>query len=470
MREAIACVRAQPEQSAEALSALTALAKKQGPRAEIDKAFFDRAPLIACLSAENAKVRKNAARLLGALGNPSDGKALAAALECEQTLFVVPSILLALGSCGGEEAKAALAAYAPPSPRDETEQKHVAEIRAAARRAKAVLFPSPLRTVDKLDKKRTALLVPPPGFLPELMEELSELGFESSARPEGAAVATEALSPLFAARCFTELLLPVAENLPLRPEALAEAVRGELTQPYRVELSGYSGDRHRFIHAFVEEAGGDNNPSAYALEARIVVHGERADLYIKPASFPDTRFAYRKKTLPASMHPALAACIVRCAAPFCQKAKPAVLDPFCGSGTLLFEREKRGACSELLGADIAAAAVSAARENARAGGSRAKFIQKDARAFVPRVPADEVYANLPFGNRVGVHKDNEDLYRVFVNRLPSLLAGGGVAALYTMEYTLLSRCLERSALLVPLEKRRTEAGGLLPWVFLLKRK
>ena len=44
-----------------------------------------------------------------------------------------------------------------------------------------------------------------------------------------------------------------------------------------------------------------------------------------------------------------------------------------------------------------------------------------------------------------------------------------MALLYTMEYRLLRDCVKGVPGLTLLTRRRTEAGGLLPWVFLLKR-
>ena len=78
----IARVRDNPS-SAEALSALVALAKKKAERDEIARAFFDRAPLYAALHSPEPKARKNAARLIGALESPRDSAALAGALNAE---------------------------------------------------------------------------------------------------------------------------------------------------------------------------------------------------------------------------------------------------------------------------------------------------------------------------------------------------------------------------------------------------
>lgn len=465
----IARVRDNPS-SAEALSALVALAKKKAERDEIARAFFDRAPLYAALHSPEPKARKNAARLIGALESPRDSAALAGALNAETTLFVVPSLLLALGACGGADAVRALEAYVPPAPADETREKHCGEIALAHQKAVNTLRPRAFAPPDKPDKKRAVLLAPPEGFSGVLVDELTALGYRPRPAEGGVLVETDDPAALYRARCFFELLYPLAQNVTAVPEAIAEAASGELTMPYRVELRGYAGDRAAFIRQLVRSLGGDNNASHYALELRVVVRAERADVFVKPCYLPDERFAYRVRALPASMHPATAAALVRYAAPYLTSGNPAVLDPFCGSGTLLFERGRFSPCRALLGVDIAETAVRAARENAAAGSSRAAFVHKDILKFAAREPFDELFANLPFGNRVGTHRENERLYRAFVPLLPRLLAPGGVAVLYTMEYRLLSACLDREPALALADRRRTEAGGLLPWVFVLKKK
>ena len=454
---------------APSLSALVAESRKDAARKAIDAFFTDRAPLYAALAAEEPKVRKNAARLLGALQSPADAKLLADALKREETLFVAPSLLLALGSCGGPDAREAVSAYAVPKPSGVSEEKHCAEINEAYRKARALLFPKHIETVTTLAAPREILLVSPDGFGSILADELIDLGFAPKPDPRGARIVTGDLSQLFLARCFTEALFPVCEGALPEPESLAKAFSNELTLPYRVELRNYAGDRADWISRFTAAAGGENNPSHYALEARIELHNGKADAYIRRTNVPDARFAYRKQALPASMHPALAASIVRYAAPYRKSENASVLDPCCGSGTFLIERELDAPCKSLFGVDLAPNAVLAARINAAAAKSAARFIQKDLTKFTPRAPVDEIYANLPFGNRVGTHENNERLYRALCSALPSWLVPGGIAVLYTMEYRLLDACLKREKLLVRKNAVRTEAGGLLPWVFVVER-
>ena len=456
---------------AEALSALCADVKKQAAREIADRLLEDRAPVYAVLKSSDPKARKNAARLLGAFENPSDAPALAEALNKEETRFVVPSILLALGSVGGAEAQQALFAYTAPEAQDESEQKHVLEIRTALEKARAALERDvPLPPRRKLDAPRDVLAVSPEGFSSILNEELAALGFAGEEYSEGVLVHTDNLKKLFTARCAEEILLPAAIRLPFTPAAFASAVEGVLTRPYRVELRRYEGDRAAMIRQITLTLSGGDNPSRYADELRIVCNGAVCDIYVRPCDVPDTRFAYRRQSIPASIHPAMAACLARYALSFVTASKLFALDPFCGSGTLLFELEKAAPGTILFGLDISEFALKAARANALAAKSNARFLHKDVLKFEPREPFDLILTNMPFGNRVGTHETNEPLYRDFVRLLPRLLAPGGVAVLYTMEHRLLAACLKREPGLETLADMRTEAGGLNPRITVVKKK
>lgn len=454
-----------------ALSELTAQAKKKEARQIIDRLLNERGPVVSALRSDLPKARKNAARLLGALGRSSDAAVLSDALEAEAALFVVPSLLLALGSVGGAIAETALNGYAVPSAKDESETKHVCEIAAALEKARAASerdLPLPTRT--KLSSPQDILLVSPGGFQALLQKELSTLGFAASVRPDGALVHTDELKKLFTARCALEVLLPVASALPLDPEKIAAAAGDRLTRPYRVELRNYTGERADFIRRVSSALGGGDNPSRYADELRIDCSEGTCGVFIRPCNVPDLRFSYRKRAIAASIHPATAACLARYALSFSNAARPNVLDPFCGSGALLFELERVSPGASLLGVDVSEQALSAARINAKAAKSKASFVRKDILRFSPREPFDIVLGNMPFGNRVGTHATNEPLYRGFVKLLPMLLSPGGIAVLYTMEHRLLTACLQHEARLSVVTSMQTEAGGLNPRVTVVRRR
>ena len=212
-----------------------------------------------------------------------------------------------------------------------------------------------------------------------------------------------------------------------------------------------------------------NCPKNYEVEIRVEIGGNGgAFMYAKLLTIKDERFSYRVSALPASMHPATAAAILKYAEFFLGGKDARVLDPCCGSGTFLIEREKLYPCAGLTGVDISNKAIDIARGNAEAAGSIAKFVHNDCMRFTAERPYDELVANLPFGNRVGSHKSNEKLYAGILENLSKWLRRGGVAILYTMEYTLLKKLIREHPGLRLVTEVRTEAGGLMPAVFVIK--
>ncbi|MEA4914319.1 MAG: methyltransferase domain-containing protein [Christensenella sp.] len=452
------------------LSALATHAKKRAARELLERVFDDRAILYAALAAPEPKARKNAARLLGAFANERDADALVAALQSEETRYVIPSILLALGAIAGTKAGAAVTAYVPPAAADETEEKHVQDIIEAHTKALAALekdVPLPQRT--RLASAMEILLVPPVGFGSILLKEATSRGFAATLHNDGVRVFTDQIKTLQELRCAQEILLPLAASIPIDSEQISTLANPVLTRPYRIELRNYAGDRAALIRAVSTALGGGDNPSRYADELRIVCNNDKCDVFIRPRNVADTRFAYRKRALPASIHPVQAACLARYALSFVSAARPRTLDPFCGSGTLLFELE-RAVPTGLIGVDISERALDAARENATAAHSGARFVHKDILKFEPREPFDLILANMPFGNRVGTHSANETLYRDFAHALPKLLASDGVAVLYTMEHRLLTTCLQSEPGLSVTAELTTEAGGLNPRVTVVRKK
>ena len=468
--------------AAAALSQLCALAKKQAQREALQKELR-RDALHAALACPEPKARKNAARLLSAVGDAGDAPALAAALGREGTRYVMPSLLLALGAVGGDAAAAAQRAYLPPEPAGPEEQKHCEQIAAAHRLALdrcCAETPAPLHS---LRAPREALLRPPAGLAEALLDELAALRIPAAAAEGGVRVRASSLDALYRARCFFEILLPCG-RAPLAPEAVARAARSGWESlcggapdapdapalPYRVELQRYEGDRAGFIRALARAVGGRNQPGHYAFELRVVCRGAQADVFVVPAAVPDARFAYRTAAVPAAIHPVTAAALMRLAAMrLAGRARLRVYDPCCGGGTLLVEAARAMDCAALLGTDVSPAAVAIARQSLRAAGLRGAVLRRDCLRFDPGAPLDLVAANLPFGNRVGSHAANAPLYRGLAARLGALLRPGGLALLYTAEGRLLANILRGAPGLAVEAVYATEAGGLAPRAFFIRR-
>ncbi len=473
-----------------ALSELTSLARTQGGREDIEYALESHLVLYDALSGENPKARKNAARLLGALADENDTPFLLEALDAEEQLYVRPSIILAIGMTGGDMAKHALESMKVPT----GDTKHDKEEAAAIGAARARLLPPPQHKYKGLRAPKRMRLVHPQGFEAELAEELKSLSLPTPFRAisQGVYLNVDDLASLYRARCFREALFVLKENIRIdmnsSPEVMAEAVAREVSVSlatllsvahegnppfaYRIEcrLKTSRGD---FVRALANKlAGGGyllNNPFHY--EAQLIIEDglDGVSAYCKLHTFKDERFSYRKNALSASIHPATAAALARFSLEY-TSSNPRILDPCCGTGTLLIERGKLTPRADLTGVDITEKAVRMAKENAKAANSSARFLQKDARNFIVDTPYDLILSNLPFGNRVGTHDDNKDLYMTLLSNMEHWLTQGGIAILYTMEYALLTKCARLNKHLQLLDTRRTEAGGLLPYVAVLKRK
>ncbi len=455
------------EHAAEALSALCALAKTKQGRTEIEAAFCDRALLARLAESDQPKVRKNLYRLLGALGNEADVPLLARALNTEQTLFAVPSILLSLGKLG---AKDILEGYQIPVSESEAMDKHVAEITLAYEKAMQRFETVDAERIETLPHPYEIFCIAPHGFVKQLQSELLALGFSGRIKGDAVRIETADIGRVYRANGMVEALLPIAFDVPMDPRKIAQAVKTCIGTSYRIEVRGYLKDRTGFIEKLKTLLDGRNNPSAYDCELRIDSRNDVCDLYWKLWNVCDTRYPWRRDTIPAAIHPALAHTLTRYALSFVKEQRPSVLDPFCGSGSLLFACEAQRDCRSLLGVDKSGTAVSVARENAKAGSSNARFVCRDVLHFEARDGVDLVVSNMPFGSRVGSHRNNEALYARFLKRLPNLLRTGGVAVLYTTEGKLLERLLRENPRLALKEKLRTFAGGLCPWVFVILPK
>ena len=452
--------------AAEALSALCAIARTKQGRAEIEALLLDRAVFSALIERGQPKVRKNVYRLVGALENEADVKLLSRALETETTLFAIPSLLLALGKLG---AKDALEAYHIPVSTSPETDKHIAEITIAYEKAMQRFETVPENTLETLSAPRTILCFAPHGFAKELRDELHSLGLSGTVEGDAVKLHTADLSRVYRANCMTEALLPIAKDVPMEPKAIAAKAKTCIGTYYRIEIRGYLKDRSGFIEKLKAVLPGHNNPSAYDCELRIDSRNDVCDLYWKLWNVRDERYPWRVGTLPASIHPAMAHALSRYALSLIKKERPAVFDPFCGSGSLLFACEAQAHCREITGVDKSSTAIRIARENAKAGESRARFICRDILHFETKQGADLVISNLPFGTRVGSHRENETLYAKFLRRLPYYLSDGGTAVLYTADARLLERLIKENPNLILREKRRTAAGGLSPWIFVIDK-
>ena len=151
--------------------------------------------------------------------------------------------------------------------------------------------------------------------------------------------------------------------------------------------------------------------------------------------------AYKRVSLPASLKPTIAAAMALVSRP---RADDTVLDPMCGTGTLLIERAEAGRYRQLLGGDLEPEAVAAARENIGRRYQPIELRQWDARHLpLADDSVSAVISNPPFGRQVGSPKAVRELYPALLGEWARVLVPDGRMVLLTSETDLLRRSLPR---------------------------
>ena len=248
--------------------------------------------------------------------------------------------------------------------------------------------------------------------------ELSRIAAVSDVREAGRgrveARLTGRLDSLFAARTALGFQFPLAPE-PIRlDETPAESVARAAAGPEaRAILGAFTDGAVRYRIAWADgghrRAATWDTASAIAARAPDFVNDPTASLWefsagvregavhvaLVPRALPDPRFAWRQRDVPAASHPTLAAALARVAS---TRSDDVVWDPFVGSGGELVERARLGPYRALLGSDIDARAIEAARENLRAAGVEAHLEVADAWTYAPK-DVSLVITNPPMGRR-----------------------------------------------------------------------
>ena len=122
------------------------------------------------------------------------------------------------------------------------------------------------------------------------------------------------------------------------------------------------------------------------------------------------------------------------------KENAQILDPFCGVGTMLVERNMLVPAREIYGIDIFGEAIEKARENAILAKCRINYIHRDFFDFHHDYLFDEIITDMPMrGNKT---KEEMDLlYRRFFQKAKEVLTGQGIIIMYTNEIGLVKKQL-----------------------------
>ncbi len=184
-----------------------------------------------------------------------------------------------------------------------------------------------------------------------------------------------------------------------------------------------------------------NSPSDYDIEIRLVENSKKMlNVLVKFSILKDVRFTYRKETLAVSVKPYIAATLMALAAPYFRR-NAAVLDPFCGTGTMMIEREIASNARLFYGIDIFGEAIDKAKINAKLAGimKKTEFITRDFFDFVHDYKFDEIVTNMPFVTANKSEKDIESIYERFFVKADEYLEKNGVIIMYSRNPSFVAR-------------------------------
>lgn len=423
------------------------------------------------MDSDDAKTRKNTALLIGDMADCYLGNDMADMLmellynsyKKERQLFVKPSYLTALGNFDyrtyidklkKDFKELEKQPGVPENKKHNDEQKRIisnmlidiegvkrhrftggnvlSNIILTANRKHVDTVAEQLLTIDGIDKTRIKTF------------------------PAGVMAATDKLDEIMNIRTFDEMLFRVAGMTVLDNDSMLAAKQiadGDLLKflnkrhdnreerPYyfRVELRSKMDMRSKSV--FVKKFSNAlenytdrkliNSKSEYEFELRLIENKDgKFNCMVKLYTHNDNRFAYRIESSATSMKPVNAALIVELSRKY-MKEDAQVLDPFCGTATLLIERQKEVKGNTSYGIDISADNIEKAKINTEAAGQIIHFINKDFFEFTHEYLFDEIITDMPFETANKSHEDIRQVYRLFFTNAGRYLKNDGVIIMYT---------------------------------------
>jgi tRNA (guanine6-N2)-methyltransferase len=152
-----------------------------------------------------------------------------------------------------------------------------------------------------------------------------------------------------------------------------------------------------------------------------------------------------------------------------------VLDPFCGSGTVLFEAASLYPDVKVHGSDLFDKAVEGTRANAQAVGLGGRLLLRqgdacDLSSVYPDRCFQAIIADPPYGVRQGRRLNFYWLYSRFLAGACALLAPGGRLVVIAWKRGVFERVLRDMDCFVVQQILAVETGGIYPRVYVLRPK
>lgn len=419
------------------------------------------------LKHEDAKVRKNAALLIGDLEVQPALHELYNGYIIEDKLFIKSSYLNAMGKLDCSEYVTDLKKRQEELLKEEVtieNKKHVLE----ELRELSIL----LNQFEEIkshqftgyDEMSELVLLTNRNYIDATMKQLD--GMQAKEFNAGILLKTNKISEVLKIRTYQELLFVVpgmksckadaheAANIIIKSgllELLTKRHKGEEPFYFRVEIKSKQAldKRSDFAKKLSQEIELQsqrklcNHTSNYEFEIR-AIQNKNGDfnLLVKLFTIPDERFIYRKNVIATSIKPSNAALVIELSKDYL-KPEASVIDPFCGVGTMLIERHKKVKANTMYGIDILEEAINGARINTKEAHQIVHYINRDFFAFTHEYLFDEVITNMPFQIGRITQDEIEELYEKFFEKIITHLKDDAVMILYTHDKDVVSMQAKR---------------------------
>ena len=404
---------------------------------------------------EDAKARKNLALLCGDLELQKAVDSLMDAYQKETVRFVKSSYLTACSrlDCSSYEhfLKEKMKELQDTVLTEET-KKHVQEEQAALSKILQKLSPKLRHTFKDVNGVYRFVLVTNRKNRDVTSEQL--VGVKKRDHPLGVLVQEAKIGDVLPIRTYSEVLFVIQEmeQAELNPESASLAVADSKLYetlrkmhkedgPFRFRVELRSGMMPEKKASFLKRFAGNleyvtkgrfvNSVSDYEIEIRLYENQSGGvTMFVKLYTIEDQRFAYRKEYLAASIRPEQAATLVYLAKDYLAE-DARVLDPFCGVGTMLIERQKFIKGNTSYGIDIYEDAIKKARTNTKLANQIVHYINRDFMTFQHEHVFDEVITNMPFAQGKKTEEEIYAIYQGFFEKIHTHLTRKGNIIMYS---------------------------------------
>lgn len=410
---------------------------------------------IELLDHEDAKVRKNTAIIMGELGDQSFLEPLFSHYNKEDKLFIKADYLTAISKLDYRPLLSKLKErldFLIKETFEEASMKHINEEKKIL--TKMILDVEGIEKHQFVGYDQVSDLI----LLTNRDQKEATLSQIKNGAAKtfnaGVVVRTSDLHEILAIRTYSEMLFRVKQLLTVPADAKEAAniiCRGSLlefldrrhegNQPYyfRLEIKSKMplSEKSQFarkLATHIETLSGRqfiNCTSNYEVELRLIENKEgEFNVLVKLYTLQDQRFTYRKHAVAASIQPVQAALVAQLAKDYLKEGAQ-VLDPFCGVGTMLIERNQLVKANPMYGIDLFGEAIDKAIQNAKNAGVIINFINRDFFDFKHSYLFDEIFTNMPAKSNHQSLELIETIYKRFFVKALEVLKDEAIIVMYT---------------------------------------